>query len=104
MLPILYAVLGAFLFTFRSWCSEHRRKRPNPHWPDHTSRLLMAGIAGIAIGSLKELFASEPILPPLALSFLVGYSIEAFTSRLDAIIHRMKTDRRDLAPHSQHAD
>jgi hypothetical protein len=104
MLPVLYAVLGACLFTFRSWCSEHRRKRPNPNWPDHTSRILMGGIAGIAIGSLSDFFAKELMLPPLVLSFLAGYSIEGFTSRLDTIMRNLKKDGRGLAPHSHHAD
>jgi hypothetical protein len=104
MLPVLYAVLGACLFTFRSWCSEHRRRQPNPNWPDHTSRILVAGIAGIAIGSLSDFFVKELTLPPLALSFLVGYSIEPFISRLDTIMRNLKEGGRGLAPHSEHAD
>jgi hypothetical protein len=103
MLPVLYAVLGACLFTFRSWCRERRHGRPNLHWPDHTSRILVAGIAGIAIGSLSDFFVKEMILPPLALSFLVGYSIETFTSRLDTIMRNLKRDGRGLAPNSHHA-
>jgi hypothetical protein len=63
----------------------------------------VAGIAGIAIGSLSDFFVKEMILPPLALSFLVGYSIETFTSRLDTIMRNLKRDGRGLAPNSHHA-
>jgi hypothetical protein len=104
MLPVLYAVLGAVLYTFRSWCGEHRRRHPNPHWPDHTSRILMAGVTGVAIGSLSDFFANAMMLPPLVLSFLVGYSIEAFTARLDTIMRNIKNDVRGLAPRSHPAD
>jgi hypothetical protein len=110
LLPVLYAVLGAILFTFRSWCNEHRRttsanpprdeNRPrttNPQWPDHISRLLMAGIAGIAIGALNELFPKEILLSPLALAFLVGYSIEVFISWLDAMITNISKEKPRLA-------
>lgn len=116
LLPIFYAVLGAFLFMFRSWSREHRhnnvnprwneirRKTTNPHWPDHISRLLMAGIAGIAIGALNELFPKEILLSPLALAFLVGYSIEIFTSRLDDMINKLKKGQEERPVHAQHAD
>jgi hypothetical protein len=89
MMPVFYAVLGAFLFTFRSWCQEGRI----PYWPDRISRLLMAGIVGVAIGAMSELFPKEISLSPLALAFIIGYSIEVFISRLDAWIHNyLKTD------------
>jgi hypothetical protein len=117
VLPVLYAVLGAFLFTFRTWCNEHRlttsanpprdetgRRTTNPQWPDHISRLLMAGIAGIAIGGLNELFPKEILLSPLALAFLVGYSIEVFISRLDGMIKNISKEKPQLTAEAGHAD
>jgi hypothetical protein len=89
LMPIFYAVLGAFLYTFRSWCREGRI----PYWPDRISRLLMAGIAGIVIGAMNGLFPKEISVSPLALAFIVGYSIEVFTSRLDAWIQSFRKDQ-----------
>jgi len=64
----------------------------------------MAGIAGFVIGAFNDSFPRELFVPPLALSFLVGYSIEAFTSRLDAIIHKLKKGEPELTAHPQHGD
>src|SRR5262249_507375 len=113
--PVLYAALGACVFIFRSWCSEHRRnnansrwdhasrRTTNPHWPDHITRVLMACIAGIAIGAVNGLFPKEMLLPPLALAFVVGYSIEIFTSQVDAMIKKLKKEKAEV-PTLQHAD
>jgi hypothetical protein len=84
LLPVLYAVLGAFLYTFRSW---HRSEKYQS--PDCTSRVLMAGIAGIAIGALNDLFPKELLFSPLAMAFIAGYSIDVLTSRLDTLIHAL---------------
>jgi hypothetical protein len=84
MLPVFYALLGAFLYMFRSW-RESRGARYQS--PDRASRFLMAGIAGIAIGALHDLFPNEVMFSPLVIAFVVGYSIEVLTSRLDALIH-----------------
>jgi hypothetical protein len=89
LLPVVYAVLGAFLYEFRAWCANpHKRRHQIP--PDRVSRFLMAGIAGIVISTFSELFPKEIQLPPLALAFVVGYSIDIFTSRLDALIRDLK--------------
>ena len=64
----------------------------------------MAGIAGIAIGALNDLFSKELVISPLALSFLIGYSIEAFTSRLDAIIRKINKGEPELTVRGEHAD
>ncbi|SRR6266404_177052 len=88
LLPVAYAVLGAFLFTLRAWCREHRQNK-SYIWPDSASRLLVAGIAGIAIGAFSELFPKEVLFSTLALAFLVGYSTELFTARLDDLIQNL---------------
>jgi hypothetical protein len=85
MLPVFYALLGAFLYMFRSWCEEYRRGTPYRS-PDRASRFLMAGIAGIAIGALHDLFPTEVLFSPLVIAFVVGYSIDVLTSRLDSLI------------------
>jgi hypothetical protein len=86
MLPVFYALLGAFLYMFRFW-PESRGARYQS--PDRASRFLMAGIAGIAIGALHDLFPNEVMFSPLVIAFVVGYSIEVLTSRLDALIHEL---------------
>jgi hypothetical protein len=89
LLPVIYAVLGAFLYEFRAWCKEpSKRKREIP--PDRISRFLMAGIAGIVISAFNDLFPKQILLSPLAIAFIVGYSIDVFTSRLDALIRDLK--------------
>ena len=80
---------GCILYTFRSWCEKHR-SRESFHSPDRTSRFLMAGIAGIAIGAFNDLFPKEVLFSPLALAFIVGYAIDVFTSRLDVLIENLK--------------
>jgi hypothetical protein len=85
MLPVFYAMLGAFLYMFRSWCEEYRRGARYQS-PDRASRFLMAGIAGIAIGALHDLFPTEVLFSPLVIAFVVGYSIDVLTSRLDTLI------------------
>jgi hypothetical protein len=84
MLPVFYALLGAFLYMFRSWCESRGARYQSP---DRASRFLMAGIAGIAIGALQDLFPKEVLFSPLVIAFVVGYSIEVLTSRLDTLIH-----------------
>jgi hypothetical protein len=99
LLPVLYAMLGAFLYTFRSWCEKHR-KGDSFQSPDRTSRFLMAGIAGIAIGALNDLFPKEVLFSPLALAFIVGYAIDVFTSRLDVLIETLKNKQTTTPPAS----
>jgi hypothetical protein len=89
LLPVLYAVLGAFLYTFRSWC-EKRREGESFQSPDRTSRFLMGGIAGIAIGACNDLFPKEVQFSPLALAFVASYATDVFTSRLDVVIENLK--------------
>jgi hypothetical protein len=56
---------------------------------DRNSRFLMAAIAGIAISLFASLIPQNMPLSPLALAFLVGYSIEVFTSRLDGLVRKL---------------
>ena len=47
---------------------------------------MMAAIAGIAISSISPLLPKDVLLSPLAIAFVFGYSIDIFTSHLDAYI------------------
>ena len=49
----------------------------------------MAFILGATISVFSSLIPKDVLLSPLALAFLGGYSIDAFTSRLDALVAKM---------------
>jgi hypothetical protein len=49
----------------------------------------MAAIAGIAIGQFSSLIPTNFALSPLALAFLVGYSIEVLTFNLDLLVNKL---------------
>jgi hypothetical protein len=50
----------------------------------------MAFILGATISVFSSLIPKDMLLSPLAIAFLAGYSIDAFTSRLDALVEKMK--------------
>jgi hypothetical protein len=85
VMPVLYALLGAFLWAFRSSCQRERLHGDDPSL-DRSSRFVMAAIAGIAISAVGTLFPKDVFLSPLAIAFVFGYSIDIFTSRLDGYI------------------
>ncbi len=89
LLPVLYALLGAFLYALRSWPAQGKQRRINSS-PERFSRFLMAGIAGIAISAFSALIPSDVLLSPLVLAFVVGYSNDVFTTWLDAYVRKFK--------------
>jgi hypothetical protein len=89
VLPVLYAQLGAWLRALRASYRQAAAKPGEQGWEpplDWTVRLLMAAIVGIAISVLGSILPKDALLSPLAVAFVCGYSIEAFTSRLDRYI------------------
>jgi hypothetical protein len=74
-LPIAYAVLGALFQALRQ-----------PEQARIIHRLVMAGVAGFAVSRLSDLLPQDVLLPPLAIAFVVGYSTEILTSRLDELL------------------
>ena len=87
LLPVLYALLGAFLWAFRaSTRGPPAEPAPEQAGADRSSRFVMAAIAGIAISVLGKLLPSDAVVSPLAVAFVFGYSSEVFTARLDAYI------------------
>ncbi len=85
VMPVLYAMLGAFLWAFRTSCRQPN-ETPDNRSPDRSSHLVIAAIGGIAISAFSNLFPKDELLSPLALAFAFGYCNEVFTSRLDAYI------------------
>ena len=52
------------------------------------------------MGLFGSLLPKSLSLPPLALAFLLGYAVEAFFSRLDGLIRKLK-DYGDVASASR---
>jgi hypothetical protein len=96
-LPTVYALLGAFLYGFRLYSRLIRRMEYRPS-AAHSARYFIAAIAGLVVGLFGSLLPKSFELPPLAIAFLVGYAVEAFFSRLDFFIRRLKAESEQPAP------
>jgi hypothetical protein len=74
---VLYALLGAVAYDLRDFSERVRRRS---YYPSYSSvaRIIAASTAG-AIISLFNDFGQSIALSPLALAFLVGYGVEAFS-------------------------
>jgi hypothetical protein len=82
ILPCVYALLGAFLFSYR-WETQSKGRNKPP-----ARRYAMAFMVGAIIGILGPIIASESPLTPFAIAFLAGYSIDAVISQLDRLVDR----------------
>jgi hypothetical protein len=91
LLPLLYALLGAALCDLRS-----RFGRVDGDGRQLASlggaRYATAIIAGAVVGVFTSFFPPSLSLPPLLVAFLLGYSVEIFTSQLDALIDHLRAD------------
>jgi len=96
-LPTVYALLGAFLYGFRFYSRLIRRKEFLPS-AAHSARYFIAAIAGLVVGLFGSLLPKGLSLPPLAVAFLVGYAVEAFFSRLDDLIRKLKGNDAAVSP------
>lgn len=89
LLPAVYALLGASLYGLRHYAALVRRKAYLKS-SANSARYFIALIAGIVIGLFGSIVPAGLAVPPLAIAFLVGYAVEAFFSRLDGFIERMR--------------
>lgn len=85
ILPCLYALLGAFLYTGRC-----RTNAKSERIELRCDRYTMAFILGATISVFSSVIPKDVLLSPLAIAFLAGYSIDAFTSRLDALVEKLQ--------------
>ncbi len=95
-LPTVYALLGAFLYGFRFYSRLIRHQQYLPS-AANSARYFIAAIAGLVVGLFGSLLPKNTSLPPLLIAFLVGYAVEAFFSRLDDLIRKVK-DNVAVAP------
>jgi hypothetical protein len=89
LLPLLYGLLGAIIYTLRKLAGEIKNLTYTQHSETKYSlRITMGLLGGLAIGwFLKpdELGLTES-LSPMAISFLVGYNVEILFSIMDKFI------------------
>ena len=83
----LYALLGAFLCDLRCRMT-HKSTRGTPL---SSARYTTAIIAGAVIGTCTSLIPTSLSLSPLLVAFLIGYSVDIFTARLDSLIDKLRT-------------
>ena len=89
VLPAIYALLGAFLYGFRLY-SRLIRRQEYLRSAAHSARYYIAAIAGLVVGLFGSLLPKSLALSPLAVAFLTGYAVEAFFSKLDDLIAKMR--------------
>lgn len=89
LLPAVYALLGATLYGLRRYAGLVRQKAYLKS-SANSARYFIALIGGVVIGLFGSLLPESAPVPPLAIAFLVGYAVEAFFSRLDGFIERMR--------------
>jgi hypothetical protein len=89
ILPCLYALLGAFLYACRS-----QARKKSDRLDEHGSRYAMAFILGATVSVFSLLIPKDLVLSPLAIAFIAGYSIDAFTSRLDSFVDKIMHSRK----------
>jgi xanthosine utilization system XapX-like protein len=88
ILPSIYALLGTFLYGLR-FNSAQIDRREYVASAAHGTRYFIAAIGGLVVGAFGSLFNLGPAAPPLMVAFLVGYAVDAFFVRLDALISRL---------------
>ncbi|MEC5323859.1 hypothetical protein [Aurantimonas sp. A3-2-R12] len=86
IIPIIAAVLGSCVYILRrTSLGVYNYSISNVSMPLLILRLCVGAIAGVAIGWVYRNEIPEWSLEPIALSFLVGYSVEILFSILDKI-------------------
>lgn len=92
LLPLLYGLLGALTFVLRSLVEEIKNLTfTNESRINYGMRILLGMMAGFVVTWFFSVSESADVLSlkklsPMALSFLVGYSIELLFSGMDGLI------------------
>jgi len=84
ILPILYALLGTCAYLLRTF-EDQITKRAFVPSSANSARFLIAAIGGTVIGLFGN-FTAQVSASPLAVAFLVGYSVEVFFAFLEGLI------------------
>ncbi len=87
LFPLLFALLGAALCDLRCRLPGKARQSVSLGGIRYTTAI----IAGALVGIFTSLIPTNLFLPPLLIAFLLGYSVDIFTARLDGLIDKLRT-------------
>jgi hypothetical protein len=86
ILPVLYALLGAFAYILRTYQQQVRTRTYVPSHAD-SARFVIAAIGGAVVGLFSNFAGGQTVkISPLALAFLVGYAVDVFYTFLENLI------------------
>jgi len=86
LLPVLYALLGTCAYLMR-YFEEQIRTKTYVKSVGNSTRFLIAGIGGAVVGLFNSVMITKgPSIPPFAIAFLVGYSVDVFFSFLESLL------------------
>lgn len=87
ILPLMYGLLGAFIFVLRSLLQQVRHLTyTTSREVGYRLRLTLGCLAGMITGWLLKPELGDMALSPMALAFMAGYSIEVLFTLLDRFI------------------
>jgi hypothetical protein len=90
ILPILFGAIGAVAYVIRTISDQIKTSTFSHSSPiRHLMRVALGALSGVVVGLFVGL-SSQLSLPPLALSFLAEYGVEAVFSMFDGIIDRFR--------------
>ena len=91
LLPIAFAALGAVTFGLR----DLRQKLEDRTWTSQGQALpFLRIVIALLVGFLISLFSDFTVksgLTPIALAFVIGYSVDVFFTFIDSVVMRLKT-------------
>ncbi|MBL8839404.1 MAG: hypothetical protein JNL66_24315 [Alphaproteobacteria bacterium] len=91
LLPVTLGLLGACAYVIRTISDQIRGYRfTSVSGIRHTLRIFLGALVGTVIAYFNPVTA-EIAIPPLALAFLGGYSVEPFFAFLDEMIDRLRS-------------
>jgi hypothetical protein len=100
ILPVLYALLGVCAKLLGQF-EQQIRTRTYIQSEANSAHFVVAAIAGGVVGLFNNFTLGQPAsIPPLALAFLIGFSVDVFLSFLDALSQSFAR-RSDSEPRSK---
>ena len=86
ILPIFYALLGAFAYILRTFERQVSARSYVPSAAD-SARFVIAVIGGAVVGLFTTFTVGQGVkVSPLAIAFLVGYAVDVFYAFLETLI------------------
>lgn len=102
VLPLLYGLLGAFIFVLRSLLHQVRTLTYTASREvGYRLRLTLGCLAGMITGWLMKPEMGEMALSPMAIAFLSGYSIEVLFTLLDRMIDQVRQSQKAPSSNSR---